>query len=415
MDAIIKPTKLKGDVVIPPSKSLAHRAIICASLAQGRSVVSNVSMSDDIIATVDCMRNLGANIISHGDKLEVVGIDTRLDRELTFDCNESGSTLRFMLPIALSLNGGVNKFVGRGKLGERPMDIYKDICTSQDIMYEDRSLQNPQRHLDIVVKGNLKSGKFIVDGGVSSQFITGLMFALPTLEGDSEIVINGKLQSVGYIDLTLTALCQFGIEILHEEYQRFYIKGGQKYAPCDYYIEGDYSQAAFFEVADYLGNDVRQIGLNKDSLQGDKVIVDFVEKLRSSGADDRLVFDGEDCPDIIPIFALACCLREGHTDIINLARLRIKECDRLKATAAELAKLGADIVENDTSLSINGVENLRGAEVESHGDHRMAMMLAIASTRAIGEVKIIGAHSVSKSYPNFFDDFIRLGGRVVKA
>lgn len=415
MDAIIKPTKLKGDVVIPPSKSLAHRAIICASLARGRSVVSNVSMSDDIIATVDCMRNLGANIISHGDKLEVVGIDTRLDRELTFDCNESGSTLRFMLPIALSLNGGVNKFVGRGKLGERPMDIYKDICTSQDIMYEDRSLQNPQRHLDIVVKGNLKSGKFIVDGGVSSQFITGLMFALPTLEGDSEIVINGKLQSVGYIDLTLTALCQFGIEILNEEYQRFYIKGGQKYAPCDYYIEGDYSQAAFFEVADYLGNDVRQIGLNKDSLQGDKVIVDFVEKLRSSGADERLVFDGEDCPDIIPIFALACCLREGHTDIINLARLRIKECDRLKATAAELAKLGADIVENDTSLSINGVENLRGAEVESHGDHRMAMMLAIASTRAIGEVKIIGAHSVSKSYPDFFDDFIRLGGRVVKA
>lgn len=415
MDAIIKPTKLKGDVVIPPSKSLAHRAIICASLAQGRSVVSNMSMSDDIIATVDCMRNLGANIISHGDKLEVVGIDTRLDRELTFDCNESGSTLRFMLPIALSLNGGVNKFVGRGKLGERPMDIYKDICTSQDIMYEDRSLQNPQRHLDIVVKGNLKSGKFIVDGGVSSQFITGLMFALPTLEGDSEIVINGKLQSVGYIDLTLTALCQFGIEILNEEYQRFYIKGGQKYAPCDYYIEGDYSQAAFFEVAEYLGNDVRQIGLNKDSLQGDKVIVDFVEKLRSSGADERLVFDGEDCPDIIPIFALACCLREGHTDIINLARLRIKECDRLKATAAELAKLGADIVENDTSLSINGVENLRGAEVESHGDHRMAMMLAIASTRAIGEVKIIGAHSVSKSYPDFFDDFIRLGGRVVKA
>ncbi len=415
MDAIIKPTKLKGDVVIPPSKSLAHRAIICASLARGRSVVSNVSMSDDIIATVDCMRNLGANIISHGDKLEVVGIDTRLDRELTFDCNESGSTLRFMLPIALSLNGGVNKFVGRGKLGERPMDIYKDICMSQGIAYEDRSLQNPQRHLDIVVKGNLKSGKFIVDGGVSSQFITGLMFALPTLEGDSEIVINGKLQSVGYIDLTLTALCQFGIEILNEEYQRFYIKGGQKYAPCDYYIEGDYSQAAFFEVAEYLGNDVRQIGLNKDSLQGDKVIVDFVEKLRSSGADEHLVFDGEDCPDIIPIFALACCLREGHTDIINLARLRIKECDRLKATAAELAKLGADIVENDTSLSINGVENLRGAEVESHGDHRMAMTLAIASTRAIGEVKIIGAHSVSKSYPNFFDDFIRLGGRVVKA
>ncbi len=220
---------------------------------------------------------------------------------------------------------------------------------------------------------------------------------------------------MGYIDLTLTALCQFGIEILNEEYQRFYIKGGQKYAPCDYYIEGDYSQAAFFEVADYLGNDVRQIGLNKDSLQGDKVIVDFVEKLRSSGADEHLVFDGEDCPDIIPIFALACCLREGHTDIINLARLRIKECDRLKATAAELAKLGADIVEKDTSLSINGVENLRGAEVESHGDHRMAMTLAIASSRAIGEVKIIGAHSVSKSYPNFFDDFIRLGGRVVKA
>ncbi|MDE5755491.1 MAG: 3-phosphoshikimate 1-carboxyvinyltransferase [Clostridia bacterium] len=413
MDVKITPTKLKGSVVIPPSKSLAHRAIICACLARGKSVISNVALSDDIIATIDCMRNLGAKIDVKDGSLEIEGNAQKISSDLTFDCKESGSTLRFVLPIALSLNDGKNTFVGRGKLGERPMTIYKDICNEQGVEYIDKSLLNDNHLLDLSVKGQLKSKEYHVDGGVSSQFITGLLFSLPLLEGDSKIIIEGNLQSVGYLDLTLVSLKKFGIDIVNDNYKVFSIKGGQKYKACDYYIEGDYSQSAFYEVANFIGNDVTMLGLNADSLQGDKVIVDFVRRLKSANNQDKLTFDGGNCPDIIPVFALACCMRNGHTDIVNISRLRIKECDRLSATAEELGKLGAKITQGDDCLSIDGVGRLNGGIVDSHGDHRMAMMLAIASTVAGGEVEISGAQSVSKSYPNFFDHFASLGGKIV--
>ena len=412
MDAIITPTKLKGSVVIPPSKSLAHRAIICACLAHGKSVISNIALSDDIIATMECMSSLGAKIKINDGVLEIEGNADRLSSDLIFDCKESGSTLRFVLPIALARNSCHNAFVGRGKLGERPMKIYRDICEEQGITYVDNSLLNDKHLLDLNVKGQLKSREYHVDGGVSSQFITGLLFALPLLEGDSKIIIEGNLQSVGYLHLTLSALKDFGIEITHDNFRTFYIKGGQSYKARDYYVEGDYSQEAFYEVANYLGNDVVMIGLNEDSLQGDKVIVDFVGRLKEAQKSERLTFDGSNCPDIIPVFALACCLRQGHTDIVNISRLRIKECDRLWATALELGKLGAHITQGEDFLSIDGVDKLSGGVVDSHGDHRMAMMLAIASTVADGEVTILGAQSVSKSYPNFFEHFQSLGGKV---
>ncbi|MDE5654067.1 MAG: 3-phosphoshikimate 1-carboxyvinyltransferase [Clostridia bacterium] len=412
MDVKITPTKLKGSVVIPPSKSLAHRAIICACLSRGKSVISNVALSDDIIATIGCMRNLGAKIDIKDGVLEIDGNSGKILDDLTFDCKESGSTLRFILPIALALNEGNNAFVGRGKLGERPMKIYGDICKEQGIEYIDRSLANDKHLLDLSVNGELKSGEFHIDGGVSSQFITGLLFALPLLDGDSKIIIEGDLQSIGYLDLTLFMLNKFGISIDNKGYKVLQIKGGQRYMACDYYIEGDYSQSAFYEVARYLGNDVTMLGLNVDSLQGDKVIVDFVNRLRTADASEKLTFDGSNCPDIIPVFALACCLRKGHTDIINISRLRIKECDRLSATAEELGKLGAKIAQGEDSLSIDGVDKLSSGEVDSHNDHRMAMTLAIASTVTDGEVTISNAQSVSKSYPNFFDHFVSLGGKV---
>lgn len=412
MDVKIIPTKLKGSVVIPPSKSLAHRAIICACLAHGKSVVSNVALSDDIIATIGCMRNLGAKIEIKDGVLEIVGNAYRMSSDLTFDCKESGSTLRFILPIALALSDGKNTFVGRGKLGERPMKIYQDICKKQGVGYVDSSLKNANHLLDLSVKGKLKSGEYRVDGGVSSQFITGLLFTLPLLDGDSRIVIEGNLQSRGYLDLTLSTLEKFGIKIANDSYKTLYVKGGQSYKACDYYIEGDYSQSAFYEVARYLGNDVTMLGLNADSLQGDKVIVDFVDRLRTADISENLTFDGSNCPDIIPVFALACCLRKGHTDIINISRLKIKECDRLTATAEELSKLGAKIIQGEDSLSIDGVEKLQGGAVDSRNDHRMAMTLAIASSVTDGEVTILGAQSVSKSYPNFFEHFKSLGGKV---
>ncbi|MDE6605518.1 MAG: 3-phosphoshikimate 1-carboxyvinyltransferase [Clostridia bacterium] len=412
MDVIITPTKLKGNVVIPPSKSIAHRAIICACLARGKSIVSNVALSDDIVATIECMRNLGAQIDIKDGVLEIEGGAERITSDLTFDCKESGSTLRFILPIALALNDGKNTFVGRGKLGERPMAIYRDICKEQGIEYVDNSLLNANHLLDLSVKGELKSCEFHVDGGVSSQFITGLLFALPLLGRDSKIVIEGQLQSVGYLHLTMSALKDFGIDISYDR-GVFYVKGGQQYVARDYYVEGDYSQVAFYEVANYLGSQVDMQGLNTDSLQGDKVIVDFVRKLKSSDKSKKLTFDGSNCPDIIPVFSLACCLRQGRTDIINVSRLKIKECDRLSATAQELGKLGANITQGEDFLSIEGVDKLQGCVVDSHGDHRMAMMLAIAATVADGEVTILGAQSVSKSYPNFFDHFVSLGGKII--
>lgn len=411
MNIVITPRKLNGQVRIPPSKSMAHREIICASLSEGESRIENLAYSDDIIATIKCMRALGAYIKDNPDNLDVKGISRGQDSYLVLDCNESGSTLRFMLPIALVLNSGKNKFVGRGKLGKRPMDIYERICKSQGIEYIDESKNNPDNFLDLTVRGKLRSGDFYVDGGVSSQFISGLLFALPMLDGDSRIFIEGELQSASYLDLTLAALKEYGIDI-QKEGNVIFIRGNQIYMNHDSYIEGDYSQSAFFEVANYLGSNIEILGLNKDSLQGDKVITDFIEKLRDASEEDSLVFDGGDCPDIIPVFALACCLRKGRTDIINVGRLRIKECDRLKATVEELKKLGADIEEGADSISIVGVDKLKGAVVDSHRDHRMAMMLSIAATVCEGKVVLKDSECVSKSYPNFYEDYIKLGGKI---
>lgn len=411
MNIKITPKKLKGKVVVPPSKSMAHREIICASLSEGKSNIANLAYSDDIIATIKCMRALGAYIKDNPDNIEVEGNTQKMTSYLVMDCNESGSTLRFMLPIALVLNSGKNKFVGRGKLGTRPMDIYKNICISQGIEYIDESANNENHFLDLTVQGNLKSGDFFVDGSVSSQFISGLLFALPLLDGDSRIFIEGELQSSGYLDLTLSALREYGIEI-QKEGNMLYVKGNQMYMNHDSYIEGDYSQSAFFEVANYLGSDIEIVGLNEDSLQGDKVIVDFLKRLRDADSSEELLFDGGDCPDIIPVFALACCLRIGKTRIENISRLRIKECDRLKATVEELKKLGANIREEDDAMSIEGVYKLNGGTVDSHKDHRMAMMLSIASTVCENEVIIKDSECISKSYPDFYEDFIKLGGEI---
>lgn len=411
MNIVITPKKLSGKAIVPPSKSIAHREIICASLAEGKSRIANVAYSDDIIATIGCMRALGAYIKDNPDNIEVEGHSERRTSYLVLDCNESGSTLRFLLPLALVLNDGKNKFVGRGKLGKRPMEIYRDICQSQNIEYIDLSADNSDNFLDLSVQGELKSGDFYIDGGVSSQFISGLLFALPLLQGDSRIFIEGNLQSVGYLDLTLSVLSAYGIDI-QKEGNVLYIKGNQKYLNHDSYVEGDYSQAAFFEVANYLGSHVDIVGLNPESLQGDKVVTDFLKRLKEASPEETLVFDGGNCPDIIPVFALACCLRIGKTEIVNVSRLRIKECDRLSATVEELKKLGAHIEERNDNIYIDGVYKLDGGEVDSHKDHRMAMMLAIAATVCDGKVKIKDAECVSKSYPDFFEVYSKLGGNV---
>lgn len=422
-DLKIIPSKLKGSVKIPPSKSMAHRAIICAALSDGICRIDNIDYSDDIIATINAMNSLGATIEKHDDYIEVVGIYKNINKikeNRIIDCNESGSTLRFLVPISLLFKGS-NKFIGKGNLGKRPLTTYYNIFNDQGIKYS-----YEENNLNLVVDGELKPGVFEVEGNISSQFITGLLFALPLLNGDSKIIITKEMESKGYIDLTLKAISDFGIEIINNNYSEFIIKGNQKYNARNYRVEGDYSQAAFFLCADGLGNNVLCRDLDLNSLQGDKEIIDILERMNvvfnaneiglSGEVNGEListVIDGSQCPDIIPVLSAVSALSKGTTEIINAGRLRIKECDRLSAITSELKKLGAQIIEKEDGLVITGVEKLQGGvEVWSHKDHRIAMTLAIASTMCKKPIIIKDYECVAKSYPSFFEDFKALGGNI---
>ena len=422
-DLKINPSKLKGEVKIPPSKSMAHRAIICAALSDGLCIIENIDYSDDIIATIDAMNSLGAKIVKHKDYIEVIGAygsNEKAKETRVIDCNESGSTLRFLVPISLLFKGS-SKFIGRGNLGKRPLTTYYNIFERQGIEYS-----YEEGNLNLVINGELKPGTFEVEGNVSSQFITGLLFTLPLLKEGSKIIITTEMESKGYIDLTLRAMSDFGVEIINNNYREFIIKGNQKYNARNYRVEGDYSQAAFFLCADSLGNDVLCKDLDLTSLQGDKEVIDILERMNvvfnandigvrgtTNGELTSTIIDGSQCPDIIPVLTAVAALTKGTTEIINAGRLRIKECDRLAAVTSELNKLGAKIIEKEEGLVVTGVEKLKGGvEVWSHKDHRIAMTLAIASTRCEEPIVIKDYECIAKSYPNFFEDFKVLGGNV---
>lgn len=419
----IYPKSLRGEVKIPPSKSMAHRAVICAALGNGISKVSNIDMSDDIIATVQAMRSLGAVIEQDNDVLTIKGVknpevSSNIEKERTIDCNESGSTLRFLVPISLIFEG-TTKFIGRGNLGKRPLNTYYEIFDNQGIEYS-----YTEGVLDLIVSGKIKADEFRVKGNISSQFITGLLFTLPLLDGDSKIVITTELESKGYLDLTLSAMKDFGIDVVNNDYKEFIIKGNQEYISRDYRVEGDYSQAAFFLSGDALGDEVKLLDLKEDSLQGDREVIDILKRMGMeykvdkdgiSGKVDSLkstLIDASQCPDIIPVLSAVAALSEGRTEIINAGRLRIKECDRLNAVAVELTKLGAKIEEKPEGLVIDGVKEFKGGvEVWSHKDHRIAMTLAIAASRCKEPIILKDWECVSKSYPQFFEDYRTLGGR----
>ncbi|GAB2482773.1 3-phosphoshikimate 1-carboxyvinyltransferase [Alkalibacterium psychrotolerans] len=418
-DLEIRPNRLKGSVTVPPSKSLAHRAIICAALAEGQSTVRNIQFSDDIRATIDGMRAFGAEITEREDVLTIQGVGlnasrlnsqvadgTENDKVRLIDCNESGSTLRFLVPVA-TLFKGKTRFIGRGKLGKRPLTPYEELFHTQGLDYEVLDTEK----LDLLVKGDLSSDTVNMRGDISSQFITGLLMTLPFLKGDSRINVTTPLESEGYIDLTLAVFKDFGLDIqVEDDGQTFIISGGQSIQAADYTVEGDYSQAAFFLTANQLGNNLQLKGLNEESLQGDKAIVEILDKLEKKT--DRVI-DGSQFPDIIPVAALAAALSKGRTRFENLERLRIKESDRLMATQSELEALGADIHIDGDALVIKGVGYLKGGvTVWSHKDHRMAMMLGIASTRCEEPIVIKDRECVAKSYPDFWDVFKTLGGHI---
>ncbi len=416
----------QGEVLVPPSKSISHRAVICASLAQGNSVLQNVAFSDDISATVLGMRAFGANIRYLGnymdDKANDISVEgikpENIPENLVIDCKESGSTLRFLIPVALLFGSHVT-FTGSGRLFKRPLDVYYDIFERQGIHY-----QLGEDGLSLTVLGKLKADIFEIPGNVSSQFISGLLFALPCLEGDSEIIIKSPLESRSYIDLTLEVLSKFGIKIKNQNYERFLISGSQSYKPADYIVEGDFSQAAFWLAAGVLGGDVTCLNLNINSKQPDKYIIDIIKKIgakpiigssfirakacRTVGS----VIDASQCPDLVPIVAVLGALSSGTTQITNAERLRLKESDRLKAMSSELGQLGAKIRELPDGLIIEGRDMLEGGVVYSWNDHRIAMALAIYSVRCKMPVIIKGSDAVNKSYPGFWKDFVKLGGQI---
>ena len=407
-DLKLEPVKLKGSVTVPPSKSLAHRAIICASLAEGRSKIRNIHYSEDILATIAGMRAFGAVIQTEEDTVIIDGISDYSSGEgRTINCNESGSTLRFLIPLA-TLFEGKTRFTGQGKLGTRPLDTYEEIFSKQGLHYRPSNTDE----LDLTVEGSLRPGIYDVRGDVSSQFITGLLFTLPLLEAESEIRMTTPLESEGYVDLTLSMLKTFGINIdFDKEKQVFRVEGNQVYRAQNTTVEGDYSQAAFFLSANALDNSVEVNGMNPASLQGDREIIAILEQLNDGASDERTI-DGSQCPDIIPVAALVAALSDGRTTFTNLERLRIKESDRLEAVQKELARLGADIEIDGDALLIKGTAILKGnATVWSHKDHRIAMMLAVASTVCEKPIIIRDTECVAKSYPNFWDVFEQLGGK----
>lgn len=412
----ITPTKLKGVVQVPPSKSLAHRAIICASLAKGVSRIDNIEYSKDIQATIKAMQSLGTMIEEYDDYLIIDGSTTFTKQNSEIDCEESGSTLRFMVPIAIVEENKAH-FIGRGNLGKRPLDTFYEIFERQNIGYLYK-----EEVLDLYVIGKLKPDHYRIPGNISSQFITGLLFALPLLNGDSIIEITSPLESKGYIDLTLQMLKQYDIKIINNEYKSFIIRGNQEYQAHDYRVEADFSQAAFYLVAGAIGNDVVLTDLNLDSLQGDKETLDILEAMgaKISVVSDGIKVTGENlsgaivdasqCPDVIPVVSVALALANGKSEVVNAKRLRIKECDRIVATASQINVLGGKVKELSEGMSITGISELNGGNCLSFADHRIAMMLAIAATRCNQPIIIDNMECVEKSYPSFWEDYQSLGG-----
>lgn len=411
------PCVFDGSVKVPPSKSLSHRALICAALANGESLITNFVYSEDTLATIGALESLGAKFEKRENAVLVRGIKKLKLRSKKVYCNESGSTIRFLIPIFSMTNKEV-RFIGEPGLMKRPQSIYQDIFDQDNNIFE-------QSESEIQVNGSIKARRYVIKGDVSSQFFSGLMFSLPLLEEDSEIIIEGTLESRSYVNLTIDTLKQFGVSIKETD-KGYFIEGNQSYHPQNYRVEGDYSQAAFYLVAGIIGGNVQTTDIPHDSNQGDMAIVDIIQAMRgkiiftengyNTIKSDTVgkVIDIENCPDIGPIVSLLASLSKGTTRIINAHRLRLKESDRIESTVHTLKLIGANIDTDGDDIVITGRKSLKGTDkiIDSYNDHRIAMMLGIASSRCELPITIKQADSVNKSYPQFFEDLKSIGGKL---
>lgn len=386
----ITPGKLSGTIASIGSKSDAHRALICAALADKPSAIEGMPDSEDIAATRQCLTALGAKF--DGDT--VIPITTLPDFP-TLDCRESGSTLRFLLPVAAAVVKQ-STFTGKGRLAQRPLKplLSQMSCHGVEIIGDS---------LPLKLKGKLKSGEYILPGDVSSQYISGLLLSFPLISGDSKITLSSNLESSAYIDMTITTMKKYGVKVDNIT-NGWEISGGQGYtAPGKYTVDGDWSNAAFF-----LSAGVEVTGLNPISEQPDRAIVELLELLKSGGRE----IDVSQFPDLFPILAVTACATNGVTRLYGAGRLRLKESDRIEATASLINGLGGKTVQAEDSLTIYGTGSLEGGTVDSFFDHRIAMSAAIAATICKNEVIITNAEAVRKSYPSFWEDYRKLGGAI---
>lgn len=397
----IYPGKIKGEVTPPSSKSVGHRALICAALASGESRIFNLNNSKDIEATLACLKIYGAEIRKEGSTVIISGNKKISDEEIY--CNESGSTLRFLIPL-FTLGDGIKTFTGSGKLMERPQDVYKKLYEDLGglFYYEDNKLK---------VKGPLKAGTYELDGMISSQFFTGLLLALPLLAADSKLIVKNKLESKSYLDITMKVMEDFGVKVSYTD-GVFNIPGNQKYQNRDYYVESDYSSAAFLKLLSTINNEIKINNLNPTSLQGDKVFFDFCDKIEQR--EKEITFDLADCPDLGPALMVLACLCKKDVTINNIARLRYKESDRVECMIEELNKFGFKIkaLENQMFIKPQTMQEKEGIVVNSHNDHRIAMTLSCLASVCKYPVVIDGYEAVSKSYPDFYKDLSSLGIRI---
>lgn len=386
----IFPSKATGSVAAPPSKSIAHRMLICAGLSGGESVVRRLAFSEDIKATIACLRALGATVRFDGDTAYIKGVDPAKPLGETADlpCHESGSTLRFLIPLCM-LSGEEHVLIGSRYLFTRPLSIYEDIAARTGIRFEKTADS-------VTVRGKLTSGVYEIPGDVSSQFISGLLFALPLLGGDSEIRLIPPVESKPYIDMTLAALRDFGIEVISDG-NLYKVKGGQSYRAADVTVEGDCSNAAFLEALNLAGGKVTVTGLREDSLQGDRIYKILYKNIKEG----KMPIDIADCPDLGPVlFAVAALC--GGAEISGTRRLRLKESDRAAAMRAELKKLGIDVTVGENTVTVHsGTLQPPTEPLDGHNDHRIVMALSVLLTVTGGMID--GAEAVAKSYPDFFD------------
>ena len=416
---ISPPARIGGTVSAPPSKSMAHRAVLCSALAKGTSHIENLEFSKDISATLAAAGQLCARVESGPADVLVEGLGHFRPVFGPVDCCESGSTLRFLIPLA-SLTGQSITFVGRGRLMERPQSVYETLYREQNLHFE-------QANGQLTVAGSLRSGEYTLAGNVSSQFISGLLFALPLLGGTSTLHLLPPVESRSYIDMTRSVQASFGVTSRWVDETTLEIPGGQAYRPCDYTVEGDYSQAAFPAVLGAVTGGVTLTGLAEPTLQGDAAILDI---LRRCGADfsrteQGIVFrkaplhgtdiDLADCPDLGPVLMVLGLFCEGQTVIRNAERLRIKESDRIEAMETELRKCGGVLSSAGGTITIEGCAGALHAPdgvLSGHNDHRVVMSLSVLALAAGLRLPIDGAEAITKSWPNFFTAIKPLGAEV---